>query len=378
MFFCALSMTASRSLSFCRFSAVCLVAVCIDWPRCCGDRIEPLVDRALQLACARPAVSPIGLQAAGGLGLDPRQVGELRVGLRCVGRPPRRGRTTIAATASAAEDEQARSGNGRPTIRPAARRASGGFVMRQSYRDSAAWSERRANSIRVDTSQRMPRPAIDRARSSPYIAAMARARHPHLPDKRLRLGFRAGRRRSTRRSRKLVEDMFETMYDAPGIGLAAIQIGVPQRVVIMDLAKKDEPSSSRSVFINPEILWASDEKGIYEEGCLSIPEFYEEVERPAQVKVEYLDLDGKRARDRGRRPARHLHPARDRSSQRRAVHRPYLQAQARPRDQEIQGQGGRSVARSLTPHRDATGGECTRWAACASSSWARRISRCRR
>ena len=91
--------------------------------------------------------------------------------------------------------------------------------------------------------------------------------------------------------RKLVEDMFETMYGAPGIGLAAIQVGVPRRVVTMDLAKKDEPKNPK-VYINPEILWASEERSTYEEGCLSIPEYYEEVERAAQVKVRYTDLDG--------------------------------------------------------------------------------------
>ena len=90
--------------------------------------------------------------------------------------------------------------------------------------------------------------------------------------------------------RALVADMFETMYAAPGIGLAAIQIGAPQRVVTMDLAKKDEPKQPL-VFINPEVTWASDEKATYEEGCLSIPEYYEEVERPKAVKVKYLDLD---------------------------------------------------------------------------------------
>ena len=91
---------------------------------------------------------------------------------------------------------------------------------------------------------------------------------------------------------KMVEDMFETMYAAPGIGLAAIQVGVPQRVVTLDLAKKEEPPQPQ-VFINPEITWHSEEKGIYEEGCLSIPEYYEEVERPARVKVKFLDLEGK-------------------------------------------------------------------------------------
>jgi len=92
--------------------------------------------------------------------------------------------------------------------------------------------------------------------------------------------------------RALIDDMLETMYDAPGIGLAAIQIGVPRCVVTMDLAKKDEPKAPQ-VFINPEVVWSSDEKSTYEEGCLSIPEYYEEVERPAAVKVKYMDADGK-------------------------------------------------------------------------------------
>ena len=90
----------------------------------------------------------------------------------------------------------------------------------------------------------------------------------------------------------LLEDMFETMYDAPGIGLAAIQIGVPLRVITMDLAKKDDPKAPQ-VFINAEVVWSSEDKSTYEEGCLSIPEYYEEVERPAAVKVKYLDRDGK-------------------------------------------------------------------------------------
>jgi len=92
-------------------------------------------------------------------------------------------------------------------------------------------------------------------------------------------------------TKKLVEDMFETMYAAPGIGLAAIQVGEPARVVTMDLAKKDEPKRPQ-VFINPELLGASEEKNVHEEGCLSIPEYYEEVERPAAVKLRYLDLEG--------------------------------------------------------------------------------------
>ena len=111
-----------------------------------------------------------------------------------------------------------------------------------------------------------------------------------LPDPRLRLVSKPVAKVDAA-IRKLVEDMFETMYGAPGIGLAAVQVGVPRRVVTMDLAKKDEPKNPK-VYINPEILWASEERSTYEEGCLSIPEYYEEVERPAQVKVRYTDLDG--------------------------------------------------------------------------------------
>jgi peptide deformylase len=80
------------------------------------------------------------------------------------------------------------------------------------------------------------------------------------------------------------------MYDAPGIGLAAVQVGVTKRVVTMDLAKKEEPKNPQ-VFVNPEIVWLSDETATYEEGCLSIPETYNDVERPARVKVRYLDLE---------------------------------------------------------------------------------------
>lgn len=112
-----------------------------------------------------------------------------------------------------------------------------------------------------------------------------------IPDKQLRLVSRKVEAVDDG-IRRLVEDMFETMYDAPGIGLAAIQIGEPVRVVTIDLAKKDDEKAPR-VFINPEIVWSSEEKSVHEEGCLSIPEYYEEVERPAQVKVRYLDLEGK-------------------------------------------------------------------------------------
>jgi peptide deformylase len=132
---------------------------------------------------------------------------------------------------------------------------------------------------------------IDHFPPTAYIASMALRDILILPDKRLRLVSEPVKT-IDKELRTLVEDMFETMYDAPGIGLAAIQVGVPKRIVTMDLSKKDEDKVQR-VFINPEIVWSSDEKRVHEEGCLSIPEFYEDVERPAQVRVKYLDLNGK-------------------------------------------------------------------------------------
>ena len=112
-----------------------------------------------------------------------------------------------------------------------------------------------------------------------------------IPDKRLRQVSKPVAKVDAS-IKKLVEDMFDTMYEAPGIGLAAIQIGEPKRIVTMDLAKK-EGEKKPQVFINPELVDESDELSVHEEGCLSIPEYYEEVERPASVTVKYLDLDGK-------------------------------------------------------------------------------------
>lgn len=112
-----------------------------------------------------------------------------------------------------------------------------------------------------------------------------------LPDRRLRLVSEPVKRIDAG-VRMLVDDLFETMYEAPGIGLAAIQVGVAKRVVTMDLSKKDEEQGPM-VFINPEITWKSTATSKNEEGCLSIPEYYEEVERPSQVRVKYLDLEGR-------------------------------------------------------------------------------------
>jgi peptide deformylase len=92
--------------------------------------------------------------------------------------------------------------------------------------------------------------------------------------------------------RKLMDDMLETMYDAPGIGLAAPQVGVTKRVIVVDTARDDEPPAPMKI-ANPEILWESDETKIYDEGCLSVPEHYAEVERPDRVRVRFLDYDNK-------------------------------------------------------------------------------------
>ncbi|MCW6508081.1 peptide deformylase [Lichenifustis flavocetrariae] len=91
--------------------------------------------------------------------------------------------------------------------------------------------------------------------------------------------------------RALFDDMIETMYDAPGIGLAAIQLGLPHRLVVLDLARQDEPKTPLFL-VNPEIVWSSEERSVYEEGCLSIPDYYEEVERPASVRIRFRDREG--------------------------------------------------------------------------------------
>jgi peptide deformylase len=96
--------------------------------------------------------------------------------------------------------------------------------------------------------------------------------------------------------RALMDDMLETMYAAPGIGLAAIQIGVPKRVIVMDLAREGEEKQPR-YFVNPEILWKSEETQPYEEGCLSVPEYYDEVQRPAKVRLRYLNYQGEQVEE---------------------------------------------------------------------------------
>ena len=112
-----------------------------------------------------------------------------------------------------------------------------------------------------------------------------------LPDPRLRTVSKPVGKVNDR-VRALLKDMLETMYEAPGIGLAAVQIGVAERLVVIDTAKTDEEPRPLCL-INPEIVWASEEFSIYEEGCLSIPDYYEEVERPERVRARFLDRDGK-------------------------------------------------------------------------------------
>lgn len=96
--------------------------------------------------------------------------------------------------------------------------------------------------------------------------------------------------------RVLIADMFETMYDAPGIGLAAIQVGIPRRVLVIDLQEEEDaegkPVRKPQVFINPELFDPSDEQSVYNEGCLSVPDQYAEVERPAVIHARWLDEQG--------------------------------------------------------------------------------------
>lgn len=93
------------------------------------------------------------------------------------------------------------------------------------------------------------------------------------------------------RVRALMDDMLETMYSAPGVGLSAVQAGVPERIIVIDVAKDPDPPAPVRL-VNPEIIWQADEIVLAEEGCLSLPEYYADVERPAAVEVRYLDENG--------------------------------------------------------------------------------------
>lgn len=112
-----------------------------------------------------------------------------------------------------------------------------------------------------------------------------------LPDTQLRL-ISKPLAAADKEIRTLIEDMFETMYDAPGIGLAAIQVGAPVRAVTVDVSKREDKQEPLAL-LNPEIVWRSEEMREMEEGCLSIPEYYEAVERPDRIRIKYRDLDFK-------------------------------------------------------------------------------------
>ena len=111
------------------------------------------------------------------------------------------------------------------------------------------------------------------------------------PDQRLKAVSRDVERVDAE-IRMLIDDMFDSMYAAKGIGLAAIQIGVAKRVIVMDLGSKEEEPAPH-VFINPKILWASKETITFEEGCLSVPDIWDDVERPGRIKAEHLNRDGR-------------------------------------------------------------------------------------
>lgn len=140
--------------------------------------------------------------------------------------------------------------------------------------------------------------SVDPREASAYLNGMSIRPLVIIPDSRLRL-ISDPIVRVDARVRAIVEDMFETMYDAPGIGLAAVQVGIPERIITVDVVRREEGEEEGAeekknpiALINPEIISSSEEISVYSEGCLSIPEYYADVERPARVKVRYMDLNG--------------------------------------------------------------------------------------
>ncbi len=142
--------------------------------------------------------------------------------------------------------------------------------------------------VNLDITRQMP--CIDPSPTIAYLSVMAKREIIILPDPLLRTVSKPVKAVDSA-ARKLMDDMLETMYEAPGIGLAAVQIGVPQRLVVIDTAKEGEEKQPLFL-VNPEITWSSEEESDYEEGCLSIPEFFDMVSRPKEVKVRYLDRQG--------------------------------------------------------------------------------------
>ena len=133
---------------------------------------------------------------------------------------------------------------------------------------------------------------LDRSGPRPYLTAMAIRTILTAPDPKLKaLGKDVAK--VDGEIHRLIDDMLETMYDADGVGLAAIQIGVGLNVVVIDIAQK-EGKNEPQAFINPKIVWASDEMASFEEGCLSVPDIWEDVERHVAIRAEFLDRDGKK------------------------------------------------------------------------------------
>jgi peptide deformylase len=136
----------------------------------------------------------------------------------------------------------------------------------------------------------LPARILDPEAGRPYFQPMATRPIITAPDPRLQ-AVSVDVEKVDDEIRKLVDDMADSMYAADGIGLAAVQIGVPKRVIVIDLDQKDGKKNPRA-FINPKLLWTSDEVAVFEEGCLSVPEIWDDVERPARIRCEYLDRDG--------------------------------------------------------------------------------------
>ncbi len=137
----------------------------------------------------------------------------------------------------------------------------------------------------------MKRPILDSLTGSSYLETMTVRDILTVPDPRLKLVSKPVDRVDDE-LRDLMDDMLQSMYAADGIGLAAIQVGEPKRVIVMDLAKADEPPAPR-YFVNPVLSEPSDTLQPYEEGCLSVPTVFDEIERPDRIRIEYLDYDGK-------------------------------------------------------------------------------------
>lgn len=135
------------------------------------------------------------------------------------------------------------------------------------------------------------RAAIDRLAWFPYVTAMAKLPIITLPDPLLRT-HSAPIEQIDDATRRLIDDMLETMYAAPGIGLAAVQVAVPRRLLVLDVTDKEEPRNPIAM-INPEILKLGEGSRIYEEGCLSLPDVLVDIERPASLTVRYLDREGR-------------------------------------------------------------------------------------